>query len=55
MNPKQGGENGGTRRRLIDTHQHIRVIGGPGAFLISVMGFESFGYAMANKLLRETV
>ncbi len=39
----------------LDEYYRQHVIGGPGAFLISVMGFESFGFAMVNKLLRETV
>lgn len=39
----------------LDEYYRQNVIGGPGAFLISVMGFESFGFAMVNKLLRETV
>jgi hypothetical protein len=38
----------------LDGWYRENVIGGPGAFLLSVMGFETFAFAMANKLSRES-
>ena len=37
----------------LDVHYRDRVIGGPGAFVIAVDGFESFAHAILNKLIRE--
>ena len=38
----------------LDEWYRTNVIGGTGAFLLSVMGFDTFAYAMVNKLSRET-
>ncbi len=37
----------------LDDFYRDNVIGGPGAFVIAVDDFESFSYAMVNKLIRE--
>jgi hypothetical protein len=37
----------------LDAHYRDHVIGGPGAFVIAVDGFESFAHAILNKLIRE--
>ncbi len=37
----------------LDEYYRQNVIGGPGAFLLSVLGFETFGFALASKLSRE--
>ncbi|MBM3488726.1 MAG: DUF1194 domain-containing protein [Alphaproteobacteria bacterium] len=39
----------------LDQHFRDEVIGGPGAFLIVVKGFETFAEAIRNKLIREIV
>ncbi len=38
----------------LDEWYRQNVIGGSGAFLLSVLGFDTFAYAMVNKLSRET-
>jgi hypothetical protein len=38
----------------LDEWYRTHVIGGQGALLLSVMGFDTFAYAMVNKLSRET-
>ena len=38
----------------LDEWYRANVIGGSGAFLLSVLGFDTFAYAMVNKLSRET-
>ncbi len=38
----------------LDEWYRANVIGGNGAFLLSVLGFDTFAYAMVNKLSRET-
>ncbi|MCA0451953.1 MAG: DUF1194 domain-containing protein, partial [Proteobacteria bacterium] len=38
----------------LDEYFRANVIGGQGAFLMAVQGFETFGFAMVNKLSRET-
>jgi hypothetical protein len=38
----------------LDGWYRENVIGGTGAFLLSVMGFETFAFAMVNKLTRES-
>lgn len=37
----------------LDEYFRRHVIGGTGAFLMTVQGFDTFGYAMVNKLTRE--
>jgi hypothetical protein len=37
----------------LDEYFRRHVIGGAGAFLMTVQGFDTFGYAMVNKLTRE--
>jgi hypothetical protein len=37
----------------LDEHYRDHVIGGPGAFVLAVDGFESFAHAILNKLIRE--
>jgi Protein of unknown function (DUF1194) len=37
----------------LEEHYRSHVIGGPGAFVIAVDGFESFSHAILNKLIRE--
>ncbi len=37
----------------LDEHYRDNVIGGPGAFVLAVDGFESFAHAILNKLIRE--
>jgi len=37
----------------LDEYYRRNVTGGPGAFMLSVLGFETFGFAMVNKLSRE--
>jgi len=37
----------------LDEHYREYVVGGPGAFVLSVDGFESFAHAILNKLIRE--
>ena len=37
----------------VDVHYRTRVIGGPGAFMMVVNGFEAFAAAIRNKLIRE--
>ncbi|MBI3503313.1 MAG: DUF1194 domain-containing protein [Proteobacteria bacterium] len=39
----------------LDEWYRANVIGGNGSFMLSVMGFDTFAYAMVNKLARETV
>jgi hypothetical protein len=50
FNPQHTNPPGG-----LDEYYRRAVIGGPGAFMLSVRGFESFGFAMVSKLSRETV
>jgi len=38
----------------LDEWYRANVIGGNGSFMLSVMGFDTFAYAMVNKLSRET-
>ncbi len=38
----------------LDEYFRANVIGGQGAFMMAVQGFETFGFAMVNKLSRET-
>lgn len=38
----------------LDEWYRANVIGGSGAFLLSVLGFDTFAYALVNKLSRET-
>jgi hypothetical protein len=38
----------------LDEWYRANVVGGAGGFMLSVMGFDTFAYAMVNKLLRET-
>ena len=45
-----------TRRRYnvpLDKYYRESVVGGPGAFVIAVEEFESFGLAVRRKLIRE--
>jgi hypothetical protein len=42
-----------TRDRRLDRYYRQHVIGGPGAFVMSVGGYDSFAVAMRRKLLRE--
>jgi hypothetical protein len=37
----------------LDAYYRRFVIGGPGAFVMTVVGFDTFGFAIANKLVRE--
>lgn len=37
----------------LDNYYRQNVVGGPGAFVAVVEGFDTFGYAIANKLIRE--
>jgi hypothetical protein len=37
----------------LDEYYRRSVTGGPGSFMLSVLGFETFGFAMVNKLSRE--
>jgi hypothetical protein len=37
----------------LEQHYRERVIGGPGAFVLAIDGFESFAHAILNKLIRE--
>jgi hypothetical protein len=37
----------------VDQHYTRSVIGGPGAFMMTVTGFETFGEAIRKKLVRE--
>jgi hypothetical protein len=37
----------------LDQHYRDRVIGGPGAFLMVAEDFDSFAFAIRNKLMRE--
>jgi hypothetical protein len=37
----------------MDAYFKRAVIGGPGAFVMTVVGFDTFGFAIANKLVRE--
>jgi hypothetical protein len=37
----------------LDEYYRRSVTGGPGAFVLSVLGFETFGFALVNKLSRE--
>jgi Protein of unknown function (DUF1194) len=37
----------------VDIHYRTKVIGGPGAFMMVVKGFDAFAVAIRNKLLRE--
>jgi hypothetical protein len=37
----------------LDVHYRDHVVGGPGAFVIAVDGFDSFAQAILNKLIRE--
>lgn len=43
----------GRNELTLDEVYRGQVIGGPGAFLITVEDFESFAYALRNKLIRE--
>lgn len=43
----------GSSEPPLDEVYREQVIGGPGAFLIAVQDFESFAYALRNKLIRE--
>ena len=40
-----------TRDGTVETARFV--IGGPGAFVMTVEGFDTFGFAIANKLVRE--
>lgn len=40
-------------RQPLDEHYREHVIGGPGAFVIVIDGFENFAHAILNKLVRE--
>ena len=54
MNDRPG--PGGWRQvptQPLDEHYREQVIGGPGAFLIVAQDFDSFAYAVRNKLIRE--
>jgi hypothetical protein len=37
----------------VDIHYKTKVIGGPGAFMLVVKGFDAFAVAIRNKLIRE--
>ena len=50
-NPNPG--YGGAFQPALDQFYRDNVIGGPGAFVVAVDDFESFAYAILNKLIRE--
>src|SRR5262249_50629170 len=50
-NPNPG--YGGAFQPALDQFYRDNVIGGPGAFVVAIDDFESFAYAILNKLIRE--